>query len=717
MRRPTRARRLPALLAPTIALALPIALACSDEGPWHTPASARLVGANVVSLAVGGSHEFAVECLNEYGQLLPRTRTAWRAVDGFVERQGRVTLDWRGNRARVRGISEGTVFLMGECIGKFSEPNTMEEYWYQSQRRVQLHVEVTASADSAWTLDAVGDTLRLRAPSLEDSLSGVTRLLTARSGIGTLSALDPASLTWTSDHPDVATVAATGLVRARGLGATTVRVARGDRTLEVAVRVDSGPPAQAWDIALVDAHWTQGAQDAAQGIPIVRNGRAAAVNVTAFASPGAPAASVSLEVWNAAGALVHRASTALQPTVDSAPSFAAPSAQFLVPRAVVRVAARWRVVRDTAAAPDAEAANDAWPRTGTAPLSTIEAAPLRLRLVPLRFAGNNNHVTPIPPEARVFYDSIPRIRLPISEVTVTVEPPLTVPHRIPTDAEFEADPTLVSALYQMHLEILEAVDKLRLASGAGREDYWVGVVPKPSPDSRTSHAALGYVPSRPSDTGPMSRTMTVWGHDWRESPLNTGYTVAHELGHNLGLWHAPCGGATQLDAAYPVAGGGVGEWVHWVSAWEHGSATHAATIAPDRGDLMSYCSSGFAGPYHTRAMIEWRLMADASLMAPIVPTRVLAVRGLVSGAELIVRTPEIIDAEPVLGQGGDVTVELLAADGRVLAEASARTGALAESADVPFVVQIPFAPAWAGEVASVRVRSARLGREIITPIS
>ena len=693
-----------------------MALACSDQGPWHTPVSARLVGANVASLAVGGSHEFALECLNEYGQLLPRARTAWRAVDGFVERQGRVTLDWRGNRARVRGISEGTVFLIGECVGSSSEPSWGDAYWYADQRKIGLSVNVTASADSAWTLDAVGDTLRLRAPSPADSLSGVTRLLTPRSSVGTLAALDPASLTWISDHPDVATVSATGLVRATGLGATTVRVARGERTREVAVRVDSGPPAQAWDIALVDAHWTQGAQDTEQRIPIVRNGRAAAVNVTAFASPGAPEASVTLEVWNAAGALVHRVSTSLQPTVDSAPSFAAPSAQFLVPREVVRVATRWRVLRDTADAPDADAANDAWPRIGTAPLSTIEAAPLRLRLVPLRFAGNNNHVTPIPPEARVFYDSIARIRLPIAEVTVTVEPPLTVQHRIPTLAELDADPHHQTTQYLMHSEILEAVDKLRLASGAGREAYWVGVVPKPSPDSRTSHAALGYVPSRPSDTGPMSRTMTVWGHDWFESPVSTGYTVAHELGHNLGLWHAPCGNVAQVDAAYPVAGGGVGEWVHWVSTWEHGTATHAATIAPNRGDFMGYCSGSFAGPYHTRAIIEWRLMAGASLMGPVTQTRVVAVRGVVTRTELIVRTPEILDAEPVQGQGSDVLVELLAADGRVLAQSGARTGVLAESSDIPFVAHIPLGAVWASEVASVRVSSARLNRQLVTPL-
>jgi hypothetical protein len=300
-------------------------------------------------------------------------------------------------------------------------------------------------------------------------------------------------------------------------------------------------------------------------------------------------------------------------------------------------------------------------------------------------------------------------------VDVTVEPPLTVPHRIPTIAELEADPALASTLHAMHTRILEAVDRRRLASAA-REDYWVGVVPKPSPDSRTYYAALGYIPRRPSETGPMSRTMTVLGHDWPESPVSAGWAVAHELGHNFGLGHAPCGQPQQVDLAYPVPAGGVGEWVHWVSSWEHGAATHAATIAPTRGDLMSYCSSGYLGPYHTRAIIEWRLMAEVSLIAPVTPTRVIAVRGTLTRTDLLVSTPELTDAEPVQEEGSDVTVTLLAADGRALAVGGARTGVLAEHSDIPFVAQIPLEPAWAAEVASVRVSSARLNRQIVTPL-
>jgi hypothetical protein len=109
-------------------------------------------------------------------------------------------------------------------------------------------------------------------------------------------------------------------------------------------------------------------------------------------------------------------------------------------------------------------------------------------------------------------------------------------------------------------------------------------------------------------------------------------------------------------------------------------------------------------------------MAEVSLIAPVTPTRVIAVRGTLTRTDLLVSTPELTDAEPAQEEGSDVTVTLLAADGRALAEGGARTGVLAEHSDIPFVAQIPLEPAWAAEVASVRVSSARLNRQIVTPL-
>ena len=36
--------------------------------------------------------------------------------------------------------------------------------------------------------------------------------------------------------------------------------------------------------------------------------------------------------------------------------------------------------------------------------------------------------------------------------------------------------------------------------------------------------------------------------------------IAHELGHNLSLYHAPCGGAQGPDPSFPQRDGSIGSW-------------------------------------------------------------------------------------------------------------------------------------------------------------
>lgn len=698
---------------------LAILQGCSDQGPGGTPDAARLVGdTNIFGLAVGGVLDLRLECLDRRGRVLRGTPAAWVVNNPlqFEERPGRVALDFTSGRARIRGVSEGPVFLAGGCLeAPELRYQASSGHFYGSPLIRHVRVGVLGSSDTAWILDGADDTLHLRAPSVEDSLSGVTQLLTARDAIGTPRALNPAEFNWNSDDTTVARVGADGFVRAQGPGITTLRIQRRSRTLTRPVRVESVAPSPAYDITLVDAHWTQGAQDEAQRIPIVRNGRAAAVNVLAHATNNAAASAVTLQVWNAEGQSVWTHRVPLTPTVDGAPSLAAPSAQILVPRPVVRVAASWRVTLDRVsdadpAFADANAGNDSWPRTGTLPLVAVTAPTLRLRLVPLRLAGNGDYVVPLTPEMGVFYDSTARIRLPLGEVVISIEPPLRVQTRMATAAELAIDPNADAELWS---EALDAVDSRRLASGAKRSDYWVGVLPKPSAESSTRWGGMAYLPASARDDGPMSRSMLVRGHDWYASPVSASGTLSHELGHSFGLRHAPCGTAGGPDPAYPVVGGGVGSWVHWVSAWEHGTATRAELIAPTVGDFMGYCPSNYVGPYHYRAMLAWRATADEVFATAAVSTRVLAVRGSLSERGITVRRPAVMDAEPVDAPGSDVTVEVLAADGRVLARGRARTGQLSDGTAIPFVAQLPISPSIEAAMARVRVTRGAMRAESV----
>ena len=61
-------------------------------------------------------------------------------------------------------------------------------------------------------------------------------------------------------------------------------------------------------------------------------------------------------------------------------------------------------------------------------------------------------------------------------------------------------------------------------------------------------------------------------------------TIAHELGHNMSLYHAPCGGAGGPDPSYPYPDASTG-------AWGYDFRDGGRLVHPGRGrDLMSYCS-------------------------------------------------------------------------------------------------------------------------------
>lgn len=84
-------------------------------------------------------------------------------------------------------------------------------------------------------------------------------------------------------------------------------------------------------------------------------------------------------------------------------------------------------------------------------------------------------------------------------------------------------------------------------------------------------------------------------------------TMAHEIGHNLSLLHAPCGGAGQLDPNYPSRSG-------WIGAWGY-DFRDDALVSPRRRDIMSYCTPRWVGDYHFARALRYRV-AQAGAFAP-----------------------------------------------------------------------------------------------------
>ena len=175
-----------------------------------------------------------------------------------------------------------------------------------------------------------------------------------------------------------------------------------------------------------------------------------------------------------------------------------------------------------------------------------------------------------------------------------------------------------------------------MEGGAG---YYMGTLPNP-----TGAAGVANTPGKAMFSVP------------------DGGTIAHEFGHNMHLFHAPCGGAGGPDPAYPHAGGRAGAW-----GWDRRSGR---LVHPAISDLMTYCGSEGVSDYHFANALRWRVRDEAGVGAYYTgpPTQALLLwGGLGADGAPFLNPAFVFDGRPSLLDGaGAWRIVGEAGDGRVL---------------------------------------------------
>lgn len=268
-------------------------------------------------------------------------------------------------------------------------------------------------------------------------------------------------------------------------------------------------------------------------------------------------------------------------------------------------------------------------------LRTMATGVLDLHLVPIRYNGDGSGRLP-----DVSGPAIERLRerlfatYPVTDIDITVEPPMNWPGRVTSSGGWEA--------------LLAQVTTLREGS-VGPQAYFYGLF---NPASTFEDFCVGGC------TAGLSNLAVAPQDDWARASIGLGYeghaadTMIHELGHAHGRRHANCGGAADVDGgAYP--GGAIVSWGY--------DLVNQELIPPsNHKDMMSYCDPVWVSDYTFSAL--------ADRVAAVGPRRAAAT---VTDWQLIVVSGSgeaelggFIE-ESVLPGGEAVTVELLAEDGSV----------------------------------------------------
>ena len=270
-------------------------------------------------------------------------------------------------------------------------------------------------------------------------------------------------------------------------------------------------------------------------------------------------------------------------------------------------------------------AQDATPNVG---------APTRLEIV-LVPVVSGSFVPAVPSAGAVLDELTRRFPIPRDRVVVTTRAPYTlasVTDGIDTSSEWS------SALSELR--------QLRDGENPGNAfRYYYGFVRR----AGGSTAGIGYVPGR---TALGWDSSTAWPR-----------TMSHELGHNFGRPHAPCGGVTGADANYPYAGGALGPTPLVDSIPAPLDVVSPANLT----DIMGYCSGTWFSDYNYRLMQSHleSLPQASTALAQSEPDRadLLHVAGSIGLAGVALRPVRALRGAPEFN-AGEYTLRLVARDGR-----------------------------------------------------
>jgi hypothetical protein len=397
------------------------------------------------------------------------------------------------------------------------------------------------------------------------------------------------------------------------------------------------------DLRVTAIEITQGVQNTTNSVPLV-TGRATMVRVFTAATPAVPVPGIIVTVSGTRGGVALPGSPLRAGPLPVGPealrgdlgaSFNVPLPADWLAGAVTLSA----TVDATAAVAEPDEHNNTLSQT----FSFTPVPPLDVRLVPITYTHIANGQTYSAATRDPVSGHLLRT-FPVSAVRVSNRAPVPFTGDLRSSSEWS--------------RLLDLITTVKLADGAPAGQVYYALVPAGTGSSRwftSGVAGIGWIGLRAAaslEFGP--------GEEER-----TARVAAHEIGHTLRRYHAPCGTAGDPRQPFPYDGGSIGPETIGLDL---AAGRVWRPDAPDNTrDIMGYCAPQWASDFTYIGLLEEQRRAGALQVADATPG--LLLRATLTGDRLVQLRPVYAVTSPPhgLAEESGYAVELLDAASVVVA--------------------------------------------------
>ena len=177
--------------------------------------------------------------------------------------------------------------------------------------------------------------------------------------------------------------------------------------------------------------------------------------------------------------------------------------------------------------------------------------------------------------------------------------------------------------------------------------------------------------------------------------LPGGTVIAHELGHNMNLLHAPCGEPGAPDPSFPSPTGSIG-------VWGYDFRDRGSVVPASHKDLMSYCDPAWISDYSFTSALFYRLNPGSASAFAGSSESLLVWGGLDEDGDPFLEPAFVVDAPSVLpAASGDYSLTGRTRGGEELFALSFDMQEVSDGGTPSFTFALPALADWAGRLAGI----------------